>query len=180
MDPLAQAEVPQSVGLFVKLEDGKPIKIRVLTTDPLVNMDKYGNTRYSFIVWNFTVDKAQILQKGVSIFKRIKELHTDEDYGANIKNIDLKLTATGTGKETRYTIDVLPKATKLSNEQIKEAMAIDLEAKIDNGIRLSEVNKGAAIPGSNLMDEIDLNDRFSDDAEGKGVEEEIDLNDIPF
>lgn len=178
MDPLAQADVPQSTGLFVKLEDGKPIKIRVLTTDPLVNMDKFGNTRYSFIVWNFTAGRAQILQKGVSIFKRIKELHTDEDYGANIKKIDLKVTATGTGKDTRYTVDVLPKTTPLTNEQIKEAAAIDLEEKIENGIRLSEINKGGKVPGS-LMDEIDINSGFPDRSENE-EEEEIDLNDIPF
>lgn len=126
-------------GLFLKFEAGKPVKLRVLTTDPIMNIDnKYGSTRFGFVVYNFTESKAQIMNCSPSIARRISELHGDPDFGGNIRNVDIKITPTGEKLERRYNIDVLPKTETLTNEQIKEAAKIDLEGVIASSAGFSK------------------------------------------
>lgn len=127
--------------LYTKIKEGDPQKLRVLTLDPVVHIDNYGNTRYAFVVYNYTQGKAQILDRGTSIAKALAELHNDEDYGA-LNKIDIKISATGEGKETRYAVNVLPKTEVLTTDQIKECAAITLP----EGTRMSEINEGAAMP----------------------------------
>ncbi|HWT40039.1 MAG TPA: hypothetical protein VN081_02090, partial [Dongiaceae bacterium] len=124
-DPLSNYNFGSgSSGLYVS---EFPVKLRVLTTDPVVHMEeKYGSTKFAFIVWNHDLGKAQILDRGSSIAKAIQELHNDEDYGADIQKIDIKITSTGEGKETRYAVTPLPKSIELTKDQIKEAADIDL------------------------------------------------------
>jgi hypothetical protein len=117
-------------GLFVKFEADKPLKLRVLTVDPLVYIDKFANTRFAFIVYNLTDDKAQILQATPGMARRIGEIHKDEDFGANIQKVDIKITPTGAGMERRYTIQALPNAVALTQAQLKNAKEINLEDKI--------------------------------------------------
>lgn len=140
-DALASFDFNQVSGggnIYLKFEAGKPLYLRVLTTDPLVYMDKFGNTRFAFIVYNFTEGCAQILQATPSVAKRIGEIHVDEDFGADIKKVDIKITPTGAGLERRYSIDVLPKAETLTNAQITEARGIDLEERISKNATLAQ------------------------------------------
>ena len=142
-DPLAGFDFGGGAsGLFTKFKSGSPVKVRVLTTDPLVVLDKFGNTRYAFIIWNFTEDKAQILNRGSSIASEIQKLHNNVDWGNDVQKIDIQIEANGEGKETRYTVTPLPKATQLTPEQIAEAKKIDLTAKLPGGIRLSKFIEG--------------------------------------
>jgi hypothetical protein len=127
-----------SEGLYLK---SFPAKIRVLTTDPIVHIDKYGNTRFAFVVWNQDLKKAQILDRGSSIASEIAKLHLDEDWGANIQKLDIKITSTGEGKETRYSVNPLPQSKDLTNEEILKVKEIDL-SKIENGVRMSDINSG--------------------------------------
>lgn len=151
-----------------------PAKIRVLTLDPLVSMDNYGNTRYAFVVWHHDENKPKILNKGPSFAKRFQEIHLDEDFGSDVRKIDLKVTVSGTGKETRYTITPIGNPYDLPNEKVKEAASVQMQSVIKNGIRLSELNNGAKVPANEVGLEpqdtvVDVND-----------DEEISLNDIPF
>ena len=131
-DALAGFDFNQVGGgsLFLKFEADKPVKLRVLTTDPLVYIDKFANTRFAFIVYNLTDGKAQILQATPGMARRIGEIHKDEDFGANIQKVDVKITPTGAGMERRYTIQALPNATDLTQAQLKEAKEINLEEKV--------------------------------------------------
>lgn len=172
-DALKDYVFPKKIGKFTAFEAGVPLKIRVLTTDPLVATDKWGGTKFAFIVYNFTDEKAQILNAGATIFKEIQKLHTDDDLGANIKLIDIKITAEGEGMERKYTVTPLPKAETLTNDQIKEAQAINLEEEIENGHRLSTLDNEAMTKQPEAQDESEMT------AEDLGGEP-IDLNDIPF
>jgi hypothetical protein len=158
--------------LYVVIKEGEPQKLRVLTLDPIVHLDKFGNTRYAFVVYNYTAQKAQILAKGSSIAKPLSDLHNDEDYEA-LNKIDIKISATGEGMETRYQINVLPKTETLTPEQIKEAANIKLEEIIKNGIRMSEINKGTPMP---KVEETSDNYPVTDE----DMTEEINLSEIPF
>lgn len=178
-DPLAEFVFAEneSQSLFLSVKKGDSIKLRVLTTDPVVSKDKYGNTRFAFIVWNYTENKAQILNKGASIARPIQQLHLDEDYGANIQKIDIKLIATSTGsedKDVEYTLTPLPKAETLTVEQIKEAEKIKLDEIIKNGTRMSEINQGA--PVKSVEPEVPQADTVHEVQD----DEPINLDDIPF
>lgn len=124
--------------LYLKFEADRPVKLRVLTTDPVVYMDKFANTRFAFTVWNFTEGKAQILQATSTMARKIGELHVDPDFGANIKNIDVKITPTGQLLERRYDIQVLTTSETLSSEQISEAQKINLDEKIGKNSSLAQ------------------------------------------
>lgn len=171
-DALKGYVFPKKIGKFVSFVEGEALKIRVLTVDPLVAVDKWGGTKFAFIVYNFTDSKAQILNAGATIFKEIQKLHIDEDYGQNIKMIDIKILAEGEGMDRKYTVTPLPKATTLTNEQILEAKEIVLEDEIEGGTRLSKVDNSAMKPGPATYDEtepIDLSDA-----------EPMDISQIPF
>lgn len=163
--------------LFVKIKEGSPQKLRVLTLDPLVHVDKFANTRYAFIVYNYTESKAMILDKGTSIAKGLSMLHVDEDYD-DLNKIDVKISATGEGMETRYAINVLPKTETLTTDQIKECAKLNLEDIIKSGTRMSAINDGEPMPtaeeepvaGEDEVHEVDDEKPISLD----------DLNNIPF
>lgn len=138
---------------FIKFVADKPIKLRVLTLNPLVSNNSYTNektgevtvsTKYGFAVWNYTEDRAMILNATPSIAQTIHRLHTDEDYGEDVTKLDIKIEPTGEMLERRYTINVLPKSQKLTDEQ--ETAVLELDGKLDsiikNGIRADEYNEG--------------------------------------
>ncbi|CAB4176686.1 hypothetical protein UFOVP1522_33 [uncultured Caudovirales phage] len=171
-------------GVYLKFEAGKPVKLRVLTTDPVVSTEEYVdkktneislNTRFSFIVYNFTDKRAQILKTTPNIAKKIGEIHTDPEFGSNIKRIDIRISPTGEMLERRYDIQVLPKAEELTNEMILEAQRINLDELV-KGDRMSFYDpKNAktaelrAVPANG-----DENDILID------TDAPIDLSDIPF
>lgn len=182
-DPLKNFQFPKNKGLFTTFEDGDEFKLRVLTTDPVVSTKEFtaanGDvniaTKFAFIVYNFTMGKAQILNAGATITKEIQRIHQDEDFGANIKTVDIKVTATGSQLNRKYTVNVLPKAETLTNEQINECKAIDLDGKIEGGQRMSFYKPDDAVDQSpakvDKEDEPVIED-ISDDP--------INLDDIPF
>lgn len=136
-------------GLYLK---DFPAKIRVLTLDPMV-YNYMGNTVYAFIVWNQTDQKPQILAKGPGFAKRFQEIHMDEDFGANVRRIDIKITTNGkSGMETRYTITPIGVPQDLANDQIQEASSVNLEDKIKEknpgALRLSQINAGEQLAPS--------------------------------
>jgi len=151
-----------------------PAKVRVLTTDPVVHLDKYGGTKYAFIVWSYDDERPMILDRGPSFSKRFQQIHNDKDFGGNIQRIDLKITTNGkSGQNIRYNIDPVGSPSDLAPEKVREAARIKLDEKIDNGIRLSKVNEGAKIPGAVEDEDVGLDDTdHSDDP--------INLDDIPF
>jgi len=142
-----------------------PAKIRVLSTDPLVSIDKYSNTRFAFAVWSYDEEKAMILNKGASIARPIQQIDADTDYGMDVTAVDLKITTSGEGKDTRYTVQVLPKAQELTADQVKEVHDLDnnLNKIIKNGVRASEYNKGTELPAA------DTDEPFEDPFEGMAV-----------
>lgn len=178
-DPLKDYQFQESEGnsLFLTVKKGDSIKLRVLTVDPMISKDKYGNTRFAFVVWNYNEQKAQILNKGASIARPIQQLHTDEDYGANIQKLDVKLVATSTGhedKDVEYTLNPLPQSTDLTSEQVEEAKKINLENVIKNGIRMSAAAKGETTP------EVTTSPQVDDEVHEVEDTAPINLDSIPF
>lgn len=184
-DALKSFEFPKSKGLFVSFASGDEFKVRVLTTDPVVTNKEFEgadgeiniSTKFAFIVYNFTLEKAQILNAGATITREIQRLHQDEEWGANIKKIDIKIKAEGEKLNRKYTITPVPKAETLTNEQIKECQAIDLDEKVEGGQRMSFYN-----PEEHVAEEVPeegeepTKPSTVDDLGG----EPINIDDIPF
>ena len=145
IDALASWKDVKSSGLYLKLKSDEPVVIRVMTLDPIVSKDKWGNTKYSFVVYNWTEGRAQILQKPKSVLSEFTKIHTDDDY-PSINKVDIKLSSTGEMLETRYSVMPLPKARELTNDLVRECQKIDLAEIIPEGIRLSAVENGEAVP----------------------------------
>lgn len=169
-----------NTGLFLR---DFPAKIRVLTTDPLVYMDKFGGTKYAFIVFNLNEDKVQVLTQGPGFASRFQEIHLDDDFGGNIQGIDLKVTTNGkSGIEVRYTIAAVGAPHNLTKEQLDSIVAsnIDLDAVVKknnpNALRLSEVNAGKKIVSSDEAEPETTKDVVIEDIDDKP----IDLSEIPF
>lgn len=176
-------------GLFLKFEAGRPVTIRVLTTDPVIQQQEFtdkltGETnlsmKFNFIVYNFTDKKAQIWGASPAMSRKIGELHNDPDFGANIKNMDLKITPTGEGKERRYDMQVLRHSgnqTQLTPDQIKEAQAINLDEKIKDGSRMSVWKPET----QRINEQPPLEDHIPEDVKIEDIgSEPINLDDIPF
>jgi hypothetical protein len=159
-----------------------------------------GNTKYSFIVWNWTQNKAQILSKGPGVLKQLQAIHLDEDFDS-LNKVDIKLSATGEGLETRYGVQVLPKARGMTSDMAKEAQGIKLEESIEGGIRLSQINNGAELPdpeggessgyqkakataaalkGEDVVTDFDPEQPVTIEDMGEEVTDEIDISSIPF
>ena len=179
-DALAGYEFKTSGGdLFTNFTSGETVKLRVLTVDPLIVLDKFGNTKFAFIIWNYNESKAQILNKGATVAKAIQALHLNKDWGNNIQAIDIGITATGEGMDTRYSVIPYPNSVTLSNDKIEEARKIDLNKVFPGAIRMSEAAKGAKpVSEDQLLKPItaeNISEIFPENDS-----QEIDLSEIPF
>lgn len=171
-------------GLFVKFEAGKPLTLRVLTVDPVVNTNEFKDqvtgeitltTKFNFVVYNFTLEKAQVLSATPNMAKKIGELHLDSDFGSDIRKIDIKITPTGEKLMRRYDIQVLPMAKDLTNDMIKECSAIKLDEKIKDGYRMSMYD-----PEKRNKNDLDLAPEEKEAIIETIEDEPINLDDIPF
>jgi hypothetical protein len=152
-DPLSNLKFEESAGKFLKFTADVPLKIRVWSTDPVVHDNTYTDkktgeisisTKYAFAVWNFVLGREQILDAGATITKAIAELHRDEEWGADITKMDLKITPTGELLERRYDVRPVPKAADLTKEQVTKLEALDasLDEEFSNGVRANQYNEG--------------------------------------
>lgn len=162
-----------------------PCKIRVLTRDPMVYVDKFANTRYAFAVYDIENEKVLILNKGAGFAKRFAEINADADFGADVRRVDLKITTNGKpGIEVRYSITPVGSPSDLPANIVKDIMAqgFDLAEVIKknnpNALRLSAINNGAKVKEPDLEPSLEPSDTL--DVGTGDPEEEIDLSSIPF
>lgn len=180
-------------GVFLKFTPGEPQTLRVLTTDPVVSNETFEDrktgetniqTKFSFIVYNWTEGKAQIWKATAAAAKRISELHADADFGANIKKIDIKVTPPHKGEIKAYEMQVLPASDErvLTQDILKELQAINLDEKVE-GDRMSLYVKAEYKPSEETKKAMEhefgvADSNFPEIPEGTG--EEVNLDDIPF
>lgn len=147
MDPLSNLQFKEggeSSSEFIKFKAGEAVKLRVFTTNPTIHVNRFGKEQISFAVWNWDEDKAMILSKGPSIARQISQIHIDEDFGADITKLDIKILPTGEDMNREYSINVLPKAVDISGAQLEALEELDKNlSKIFKGsVRAEEYNNG--------------------------------------
>lgn len=180
VDSLATYE-PKGGGLFLKVNSGEPVTLRVLTLDPLVSTDKWGGTKYAFVVWNWSEGKAQIWQTTPGNLKKLTAIHRDEDFEP-LNKVDIKVSATGEMLEKRYEVLALPKAKELTREMVEEAQGIKLEEVINGGSRLSEHSEDSEdTPTTGYEKARAKANEIREQADGlQEPDDPVDLSEIPF
>lgn len=175
-------------GKFLKFEAGRPITVRILTKDPVVQERAFTNakgevnlgTKFCFIVWNFTDELAQILPASPRTAQTFQRIAVDDDFGANLQKCDIKISPEGEMLERTYDINVIRHSgneKELSKKMVDEAKELDLDNDVqDNKGRLSEWEPGSKTAGYQSAKTAAKNLREEDiDLEGP-----INLDDIPF
>lgn len=175
-------------GVFLQFEPGKPVTVRILTTNPVVYSTSFEDkstgetvvaTKFAFIVYNFSDNMAQVLKATPHMAKKIGEIHKDPDFGSNIKEIDLKITPPNKGEIKAYDVQVLPNARTLTKDQVDECRKIELDKLFEEqlGSRMSvyepeEYKKpDVTVKTGNIDDDGNLD---------IDTDEPINLDDIPF
>lgn len=183
MNIYAQYEAPSGNGLFLKIDDGKSVKLRFASepyifqngfTDKATGQTNYS-TRYAWVVYNRDEKKAQIFQQGVTGYKNLANLANDTEWGDPI-NYDIRVTRSGTGTDTKYHMTPAPVKSFLTVEEKAEVAKIDVVAAIPNAISLERVVAGEALPEANDPKD-DQPPTTSYDPENDAP---VNLDDIPF
>lgn len=102
---------------------------------PICKEGHIPQKRFQVLVLDREDNKIKILEGGVSIFKQIKELAMDTDYG-DPTLYDIKIKKEGQGRETKYSVLASPNKSQLTAEE-KELVA--------NSQSLKEINAPKSI-----------------------------------
>lgn len=131
-------ELPSSEGLYHKFEDGKTYTVR-LVSEPIVVVSTFKgneNTKYAWLCWNLEAGTAQIIRLPTTgakiLWDIVKEQGDPTEYS-------LRITRTGSGFDTKYTIEASPK--KIPLNEVAPAAEAAL-AKVDP---IEAINKGNGI-----------------------------------
>ncbi len=170
-------------GLFLKLNDGDTVKVRLMS-DPIYFDSEYkGNlsSRFAWVVYNQDENKAQIWATNGATYNSIKDLVLDEEYG-DPTQYDIKITRTGTEQQTRYSVrpgTLRNKPTAEMTEACEALNPIELIDKPDSTSHVMWLNehreeKSQKSPKAVAANEGDDEPINLDDGE------EVDLSEIPF
>lgn len=117
--------------------ENKPKRSRyAFSSTPDIKPDGKAKEFWAFVIWNYTEKKIQVMEiTQQTIKKAIWDLVKDVDFG-DPKEYDLKISKTGKGKETKYTLLALGKSDFAPEGEevdaiLKEANSIRLEALYD-------------------------------------------------
>jgi len=123
-------EPPVAQGLYFKFEDKFQHKLRI-ASDPAIYLSSFNgqapSEKYAWVVWNVDAEKAQVLQVPVTVYRAIRALAKDPEYG-DPKQYGLKITRTGQKLETKY--DVVPSPSKIPLSEVHKNAEAEC-AKID-------------------------------------------------
>lgn len=192
-------------GKFLKFEAGKPVTVRVLTKDPVVQERTFTDkktgeinisTKFCFIVWNFTDERAQILSAGPSMAKTFQRIANDPDFGSNLQKCDIKISPEGEMLDRVYDINVLRHSGSekpVTSNMVEEAKKLDLDTDVEEGNkgRLSQYEPDGVKPGKKTIAASQGTDDLPEDDEDQTPanpdvviedigDEPINLDDIPF
>jgi len=132
--------VPGGSGVFLKLQDGDTVKVRLMS-DPIYFESEFkdnSSARFAWVVWNHDEELAQIWVTNGATYNSIKDLVLDDEYG-DPTAYDIKITRTGTMQQTRYSVRPGTKRYELKPDQVKACQNIDPITVIDKPDNTSHV-----------------------------------------
>lgn len=183
-------------GKFLKFEAGKPVTVRILTKDPVVQEKEFKNakgeinlsTKFCFLVWNFTAERAQILSATPKTATTFQRIGVDEDFGSNLQKCDIKISPEGEMLERVYDINVIRHSgnqKEITKEMVDQAKEINLDEDVqDNRGRLSEwqpqATRTSGYETAKATAETLRPAEKEDEVTTEFGDEPINLDDIPF
>lgn len=189
-NPYKDYQPPASEGgLFHKFEDGVTYVFRLASEAVVFNTEFVApngesniSTKYAWTAWNVAEKKAQVLQLPVTAYRQIAALATDDEYGDPTK-YSLKITRTGTGVETKYSVVPSPNKTELKDldpEAPAECSKIDLIDIQRKGKGNSQVMWLSEAAAGTKQDTSHADTKAVQDVMMNDDQAPIDLSKIPF
>jgi len=179
---------PSQSGGFLKIDDGKTVVLRIASEPVIFNSEYQGktSTRYAWVVYNHTEDCAQVFSQSATFFKNLAVFANDDEYG-DPTEYNIKVTRTGTGTDTGYTIVASPKKSPLTASQ-KEAVeevdiikAIQAGPGVSNVFWLNDFANSKTQPSFGAENAIDNGGSMHQNFDmPEDLDEPIDLSEIPF
>lgn len=104
--------------LFIKIEPGKPITLRLLD-HPWISQKQFTDkttgemrivTQFHWPVWDYSQQRVRVLSQGKSVFKQIASSTDTWPQGEDMPSpFDIYIKRTGTGQyDTEYTVSAVP------------------------------------------------------------------------
>lgn len=111
--------------------------LKETTIDELFeNSDYEIRERYAFIAWNFETEQAEVWQVSRKLFDNLRTLHRDEEWEDGLDSNDVKVTRTGKGTETTYTVNYARKSEPLTTDQEQQILNLDVLAMVAGAKKL--------------------------------------------
>ena len=140
-----EKEAPKGDGLFIKLDDGDSVKIRMIgggiDYTRVFNEKEGPKVRFASIVLYRNklteANEVKVFEFGWMIQKQLKLLRNNEDWG-DLEGYDVTVSREGKDLETKYTITPSPKSIRPLTDAEKELIAeanIDLRAVCKVGVQ---------------------------------------------
>lgn len=168
-------KAPSSGGDILKMESGKAYRVRIIG-EPYVYQSEYEDklsTRFAMTIWNQDEKAAQILLLPAGAFRTILGYANNEEDWGDPEMYDFLVKKTGSGLETRYTIQPSPKKTPLQTNDKAAVAAIDLADVLANLPSVSMAHKASEM-GENPFPKPHKDIVVTD------IDEPINLDNIPF
>lgn len=139
-------EPPVNSGIYAKFEEGKQYVIRIAGPTIIFNNEYNGQVseKYGWKIWNDTDKVAQVMQMGVVVYRMIRTLAKDPDYG-DPRDYSLKITRHGEKLETKYEITPSPKKIPLAE------LDATAQSKLDALNDLEVVSKGKGVSNAEYL-----------------------------
>lgn len=162
--------------LYLKLKDGDSVKLRI-SSDCAVQTYDGKKLRYSWVVWNRELKKAQVYSAGVSVYSQIADLV--EDWGEPTQ-FDVRIKRVGAGMlDTNYSVSPVKESMDLVKTEEDEVKKVDLLKSLGKSKWLADYIEDGEMP-----EVIETNNAPTGNDEVAPMpednNEEINLGDIPF
>lgn len=111
--------------------------LKETTIDKLFEDEDYEiGERYAFVIYNHTTEQPEVWQVSRTVFNNLRTLHRDEDWDGGLPANDIKVTRTGKGTDTTYTMSFAPKSEPLNPQQEAELLEVDVEKMVAGSEKL--------------------------------------------
>lgn len=181
-------KMPSNGGDILKLESGKAYRVRIVG-EPYVYQSEFEgklSTRYAMTIWNQDEKAAQILLLPAGAFRSVLEYAQNEEDWGSPEDYDFVIKKTGSGLETRYTIQPSPKKAPLQDDEKAAVTAIDLAdvlsklPSITMAYKASEMGENAFPHNTPAWDELKAKKQGEDTVAPMNPDDNISLDNIPF
>ena len=107
------------------------------TIDSLFDNEDFEiRERYAFVIYNWTTKQPEVWQVSRTVFNQLRMLNRDEDWTGGLEENDIKVTRTGAGTDTTYTINFVKDSQELTTELANQMLDLDVERMVASAVKL--------------------------------------------